>query len=361
MEELTFRIFQPSDREKIYKLWVVQFKPDHIEKRKNIFPWLVEGNPYSMGKCSPYHIVECNNEVVGYYGKMPLKFMVKGKIIDAFFSHDLLLHLRYWGKGVADKLVMELAAGSDSLIAAIGMGQSNYKLHKRCGWLDINGCYLYLNIYNIEWYLKKKLKNELIAKVLSYLLNGTLKMYRLSSMLHPVKTFQKEVSQSFDARFDAFAERVSKHFGVIVLRSAMYLTWKYLQKPNLRYWIVSALQEGQIVGYVVFRLKRANQTKVGIIVDILADPRQIEVFRFLLLEAVKYLRGEKVDYITCLVTYPAFLKVMRECGFIRAPHCEAFMSMNWEKCFSKEYAEKIENWYLTLGDSDCDAWEINES
>jgi hypothetical protein len=68
MEDLSFRMYEPKDREKIYKLWYQDFDPEHIEKRKRIFTWLVEENPHLLGRYPPFHIVDRNGEVVGYYG-----------------------------------------------------------------------------------------------------------------------------------------------------------------------------------------------------------------------------------------------------------------------------------------------------
>ncbi|ODS33244.1 MAG: hypothetical protein SCARUB_01635 [Candidatus Scalindua rubra] len=104
MKDFSFRMYQLEDKQSIYELWRTHFRPELIDKRKEIFSWIAERNPYLMGKAT-YHVVFKGKKLLAYYGRIPTRFVVKGEVMDTYFCHDVLVHPRFWGKGIADKLV----------------------------------------------------------------------------------------------------------------------------------------------------------------------------------------------------------------------------------------------------------------
>ena len=66
-----------------------------------------------------------------------------------------------------------------------------------------------------------------------------------------------------------------------------------------------------------------------------------------------------VDYVGIMCTYPPFIRQLRWAGFLRARTPEPFMASKWEQQFERSFISSVGNWYLTFGDADGDAWEVN--
>lgn len=185
-----------------------------------------------------------------------------------------------------------------------------------------------------------------------------IKLLDLRTRFYRNKGYEITQITSFDNRFDSFSREVSKEFGIISLRNSKYLNWKYIQKPYTQYNIYTAINNNKLLGYIVFRIDEYEGVRKGIILDVLTYPERLDVLKGLIVKTLDYFSKAKSEYVTCLVTYPPFRKLLRRYGFFQAKNPEPFMIANWEGVFSRDYVQNIENWYITLGDSDGDAWAI---
>ena len=168
--------------------------------------------------------------------------------------------------------------------------------------------------------------------------------------------------ERFDDRFDRFFEKISAHFGFIALRDQKYLNWKFVEKPFSNYKLFAAIDKArQLSGYVVFKSDKSGEQVRGKILDILADPEKPEVFAALISKSIEEFARIKASYVEMACTYPPFIKLLKAIGFVRSRKPLGFMVRKWEGQFDREFVGDIKNWYLTFGDSDGDAWEVDSS
>jgi glycosyltransferase involved in cell wall biosynthesis len=59
--------------------------------------------------------------------------------------------------------------------------------------------------------------------------------------------------QETDAEWDGFFERHASDYGVLTHRTAEYMRWRYLRRPDVDYYLYAAYQAGCLVGWSVFR------------------------------------------------------------------------------------------------------------
>lgn len=71
---------------------------DGAEKRTRMLEYIAFNNPYANGEPT-YFVADDGEHIVGHLGRMPMKFLVKGKIHKGYYIHDLYVHPDYRASG----------------------------------------------------------------------------------------------------------------------------------------------------------------------------------------------------------------------------------------------------------------------
>lgn len=354
---LTFRLYRPEDREAVFRLWADFIAPGRMAARREIFDWLAGHNPALEGR-SPYHLVLDGEEVVAVYGRMPVRFLVRGEERHGYVCHDIYVHRRYRGKdgGVSEELVRELAREADSFVLALWFAPFNYALHRRCGWRDIPSCGGWVKVYDPGPFLAGRVGPAWARPLAALAARGLLRLQDATCPRRARAGIEVKELSGFDERFDGLAAELGREFTVIARRDRRYLEWKYGARPHMRYRILAALAGDRLAGYLVFRVDRSGDAAKGLLIDFLAPARRPEVLVSLVAEALRRLEREPVAYVTAFTTQPAFDRVLRRCGFWRSGRRKPIMIARWEEAFPAGEVERLEDWYLTRGDGDGDFW-----
>lgn len=124
--------------------------------------------------------------------------------------------------------------------------------------------------------------------------------------------------RTFDERFDAFWEKIARHYGLIVKRDRDYLCWRYGDSRGGSFSVFCAEDDEGVVGYVVLRINSmAPDYPVGFVMDLLCLPGRPEVAASLLQKSLSYFDDREVNAVNCLVPrgHPYF-KLYRAHGFV---------------------------------------------
>jgi len=354
------REYKSIDKKSIFDLWKKAYSADEINKRKAQFTRVADENPTANQKnYSTYHVIEYGDKIIGYIGKMPVKFYVQGKLLDGYFLHDGLVDPSYRGKGLGQILMRDVEEKANSFVIASWMNTAQYNLTKKCGWLDIPGFHSYKKIIFIDKYIKIrnfKLRNsiQMLYSLLSRGLEKTVNSFEQA-------LYKIEERDSFETEVNKFSLRISKDYGIIVYRNASYLNWKFSKLPGKQFKKLLAYRNNELAGYVVLNTQRLRNGKVcGTIVDILTKKNDTASFVKLVTQSIKVFRMYKVDYVVCYIVPLKFRKILKRLGFIRSKKQSPVMVTNWEHIFKKDYISNINNLYLTDGDNDREFWQYNE-
>lgn len=159
--------------------------------------------------------------------------------------------------------------------------------------------------------------------------------------------WQLELVRGFDSQYDDFFERVAPAYRFLVRRDARYLRWRYLECPDVPYFVVAIRKWRRLVGWSVFCV-RGRRLAWG---DALFDSRYPEAVEILLRHVVP---SYPVDHIDGW--FPArpqwFDGVLRELAFESRsdPQDLSLMCVPFdEPDASARIAERL---YYTYGDSD---------
>jgi len=158
----------------------------------------------------------------------------------------------------------------------------------------------------------------------------------------------------FDARWDAFFQRVSGAYGLLVERDARYLEWRYARCPETEYFLYAVFRRERLAGWSVFRAKGDDRLLWG---DALFDPRASGAARQLLahvLAAPEHRQAHRqVKTVeTWATSRPAWWrKQILALGFESRPEPDdlGFVFVPFDEDPEEEFRARL---YYTMGDSD---------
>lgn len=358
MESLKPRRYEVSDLEKIGELMKTHFDNGHVSRRKLIFDWIAGHDP-AAGDEKCYLVIEDEGRIVAYEGRMPVDIMINGEQERGYFFHDTLVHPDYRKKGLGLALVNQLKNtwenATDTFAIGVWMNQFTYEILKRRGYHELSAPY-YVRPLNLGRYLTKIVGNKHLARLLTAPVKYLGAVYDFFSERRFADISVSRVTR-FDPRFDEFARRVSRKFRLVVVRHSRYLNWKYVDRPFSSYVIYACERAHELAGYIVLLPVEAGDFKVGVIVDMLADPDDSAAISCLCQLAIKYFKKGDVDLIVCVLTNNNFVRVFRRHLFFKRRKAAPVMVANLHKHHAQDVLKDINSWFLTCGDSDGFAWQ----
>jgi hypothetical protein len=149
------------------------------------------------------------------------------------------------------------------------------------------------------------------------------------------------------AAFDALAREAGPAYRAVARRDAAFLNWRYLDNPICGHEILTALRDGQLVGYAVVTTERETPA----IVDVfgIAVPRLVEG---LLRGTVGWLRRRGAISATLwLHAPPAWGPILQRAGF-RARETAPVMLHEGAAPTRPGRLDPTSAWFLTHGDGD---------
>ena len=158
----------------------------------------------------------------------------------------------------------------------------------------------------------------------------------------------------FDEALDAELEKFLRPYGVAVLRTSLYLNWKFVDQPHMNYRIFLARRGNQFVGYVILRSGEPPlENHYGVIAEIMTNYDDINTFKHLLSFSIKHLHIEKVEQVIVSTTVPKWQELLLQFGFQKTGETVPVIHCS-DKMLQKDVLEDGESWLLSRGDHDWD-------
>ncbi len=169
--------------------------------------------------------------------------------------------------------------------------------------------------------------------------------------------FQIEPTIKFDERANHLLEKNKKEYGYILERDKNYLNWRYADPRGGAYRIWSAVEEGNLLGFIVSRINRYEKDNpIGYIMDLLVDPGRLDVADSLMHAGLEYLDDEGVNVMYFLGIEGGFLeKVLRRNGFVNSRekllwnYTDDFITSKLNNFIKKTSSREV---YFSFGDFD---------
>jgi len=346
----------PEDREEMIALLETRdgFDAERARDRLAILEHIAFKNPQADNGETTYYVVEEEGRIIAIHGRMPTFFVIRGERKKGYYVHDLYVHRANRQKGQGFWLTMELAKEiereSDSFICLYGMTDLNLQMQRRRKYHEIHFD-AYVKVLDATAGISPRaMKVSLMraASQVSRVFLGAIDRILFAIFSGHIKITKVD---RFDRRFDAFLQDISGKIGVCTSKTAGYLNWKYVDCPFQNSVVFAAERGSKVTGFVAVGF--SSHRPVGVIKDIMADPDDTATSSSLIIEAVKYLRRQRVRTVWCALSDKRFVRVLRRFLFFRMKDHEVVFIGNLDK-FSgdADFLKKTEHWHVTYGESD---------
>lgn len=326
--ELMLRTYLEGDERAILALFARAFP--HAPRTPAHFRWKYRDNPFGHERIS---LAFAGAQLVGHYAGYPVPF----RIFDApGRSRDVLAH--QIGDTMTDVTVRHVGRGPSSVL-----GQTALHFYDRfCeGRVAFNYGF---NVDNIQKFSLRFLRSDRVEPV----------TYRVAPVPSPITRYERwmrgyslEHVREPGADFDAFFDRVAGDYRFCVLRNAAYLRWRYADRPDLPYVIVSIRKWRKLVGWIVFDV-RGDRFLLG---DALFDPEFPDALEVLLRHVVPSYPVQTVEG-----WFPRrprwFDTILTDLGFASPPEPQGLSVMCVPFAQADAVARMRQDLYYTWGDSD---------
>ena len=356
MKDIRIRELTRSDMKKIGDLLGTraELNQERAEKRKQLLEWIAFCNPDAVGETT-YFVAEDSEKLIGYIGRMPTEFVIKGKRQKGYFMHDLYVHPEYRKKGlgffISMALYRKLEQNTDSFLCGLWPSPLNLKLQRQRGYHELHGD-RFIKILSPRALLLVT-KKESFVRMVDPILRIVLRLVDLILIRQNSLKVRVAEVERFDARFDELSQKVLRQTSNSPFKKSSYLNWKYIDRPYRRNTVLAAEQNGQILGFAVLAVRSQKGYPKGTILDLMSDPDDTKSTSSLCAAAINYFKKQKVYSIHSYLTDKRFAKVFKRFLFIKVFSSDTVLLANLEKCQEeRENLTCIDNWHLSYGDSD---------
>ena len=309
-QEILIRPFKISDEENIVKLLVDAFNgwPHfNIESTPlEHWKWKYNDNPK---KGRVIAIAEKDGKIIGVDHGYYLNIKIGEEVLLSGQATDLAVDANFRGQGIMGKVSRFKKPIMEKEKVKITYGLSS---HQRVLAHDLKDGRLnfpyalrhYIKINDIRRHLKILKSDNKLLKETGY--NIFDKWSKLKNIInrkndYHLNDFKISDIMEFDNSFDIFWNDVKGEYDFIVERSNEYLNWRYCDKRGGDYRVKKAYDEDRLLGYAVTRVNRYLENyPIGYLVDLLALPGRADVTEALMMDALTYFSGLKVNAVHAL-------------------------------------------------------------
>lgn len=248
-ERFTTRSYQEGDETAILDLFVRSFQQPRTREH---FDWKYRRNPFGKERISV--TLDEAGRLVGHYAGYPVPFRDGGG--------DLVAH--QIGDTMTDKSVRHIGRGSTSILGKT----ARHFYETFCeGKVAFNFGF---NVANIQKFSLRFLRSERVEPV-AYRVRDlrTDPITPISRWNRYVSGYRLELVRDLGAEWDAFFDRVAPSYRFLARRDARYIRWRYLECPDISYFVVAIRKWRRLAGWIAFRIRDRRFT-LG---DALFDPR----------------------------------------------------------------------------------------
>lgn len=264
-----------------------------------------------------------DENLVGHYAIVPNIMKICGENYWTGLSMTTMTSPQYKKQGIFVKLASNLYEEIFNKVPVIYGFPNNNSLHgfkKYLGWnhvtdIEMYNCYSYKLNLN---FLDKNIKN----------------------------------ADFLDDRINILFEKFSnkfKNYKVMIKRDKKYLNWRYDLNPYNKYFYLVYEKDNEYLGYCVYKIFKDKGKKNCDLVDIIALDSKI--YESLLKNLIDLMACNNVFKINSWFINKENLKIAEKVGFKKNNLITHFgIKLNGD--FLKLNIFNMENWYLTMGDSD---------
>ena len=351
----TVEIYRRSeaDREPLESMYAEVFGPEAAEKNRARFRWQYEENPHCPPEGPEIWVAREDGAVLGQYATMPVRLLVKGRILRGSWGMDVMVRPNLQRKGIGSRLFLYWDQQVEASLG-LGLSRESYTLFRKLQWEDVGPVPCYSKVLDPNALLSRRLPRglaSLLSPALRLALWAAFPTRRTRGNTVRVAPLEGE----FGPDYDTLWERASPKFDFIAERRRDYLQWKYREPPHVRYDVFEARRGpgSELTGYVVLRTAVRNGVRLALLVDLFADPEDEETLGALLDRAIGYAREASAARLQSFTFDRRITGRLLAKGFLLIPSPMQFC-VRIKGGAGETFFRDTSRWHVTFGDSDQD-------
>ena len=298
------------------------------------------------------------NNIAAIYTALPVVFQIRQQTSTALQSIDTITDEKHRGKGLFPKLANELYQDAEknnfSLVYGFPNENSAPGFFKKLGWTSFGEAPFIIKPLSISYFIKKLLNRKKESSASQEEENH---FFSLAGRKDLSKRIHLEPVSEFGEAYNELWKQVSTGIGVCADRSAAYMNWRYVARPESYYSSIGFFEDGRLRGVIVFTIKNKHQGRVGYIMELIYDTTQPAIGKALLTYANKICKAEDADVILAWAFEHSFnYGAYKKTGYFNFPvkfrPQHLFLGV---RVFDESQAStinNISNWYISYSDSD---------
>lgn len=302
------------------------------------------------------------NEIVGQYLVIPIRYQVDGNTVDGSLSLNTLTRVDYRGQGLFTKMAKKTYAQCKTRGLNLTVGFPNMSSYpgfiKKLDFVHIGNAVLLVRPLQIISLLFGALKRNQYPKYQSYRQQeslGQIEREVISDI--EVSEFNLEKDAKIYERFLSMRSSLYNQTD----RTLQYLKWRYQDIPTRNYSLIKATRNGRFLAMAVVRLRKVYGMKAGFLIDFncLPEDESFKAAQVLDSYCCSLFKSHGVVFVGVLMSPNcAEFGVLRKQGFFPAPKRflphPAPVIVRWNGDGSMPNSlQSINNWFLTFGDYDA--------
>src|SRR5688500_2428516 len=225
------RAYREGDEQAILDLFNRSFP--HSPRSAEHFRWKYRDNPFGSGRISL--TFDSDGRLVGHYSGYSVPFRYDNKVV---IAHQI-------GDTMTDPAIRHIGRGPTSILGRTAL--HSYETFSE-GQVSFNYGFNWANIQRFSW---RFLRGDRVEPV----------SYRVRNPLPPIARLERwsrgyrlELATETTSEWDDLFARSAGAYRFLVHRDARYVRWRYLQCPDVQYFVAAVRKWRQLVGWIAFRV-----------------------------------------------------------------------------------------------------------
>jgi ribosomal protein S18 acetylase RimI-like enzyme len=338
--------------------------------------WEFVANPFLLpGELPVWIAVSEDGAVVGQIGALVEPLKLGARTLRAGWGVDAYVGSAFRGQGIAHRLSKMISAAHEVHLG-MNLAPAMRRIRADLGSVPIEPVATYLRPYPLARdQAASALPSHIASKgsSLEKTLTRLLRLTRLDRAVagaynrrrswldsRTVAAAQRDIAiakvESFDREADDLWDSVSTNFDALIKRDHVYLNWKYVRQPHIRYERYVARRNGRLCGYIIVRTGTPPEPKIGIVADLFVAPTDEGAMLALLGSAMRDFDRGGVSGVIAATNVRAYEESLLRFGFSKIR--EDALMVRYNESHEAAPIIRAGRWLLGKADSDWDQYPL---